>query len=388
MKIALFSRSIYPRTGGSAYVIEELVKNFSPSDAIVIGGKDFFFFKKYKRAATSVSFYYLNTQLSIKGRGERFFDPIRWLLLPYSIIKSIYLVKKEKCNYILAVFPDAYFLLLAWCVSKIVGLPMSSYFHNTYLENRTGWNRTVATWIQKKIFQRSDYIFVMSEGMQKYYQNNYTDSHKFTPLVHTFNVYPEVSTWKFEEQKKHWNLAFIGNFNQSNMDATIRVVDALKEDKRFTLNFYTPVPKLLLSMRGIDTEGLNYIGYIRDEDFYNRLQENDLLVLTHGFEGGYSDFEYKTIFPTRSIPFLLSKRPIVIHAPSDSFLSQLFIQHQAAEVISEKGKEFIVKGIEKIIQSKEHTFALLANADAMSKLFYGPEVVANLKKLIHSKIRA
>ena len=76
----------------------------------------------------------------------------------------------------------------AYEASVRLSLPFSSYFHNTYLDN-AAINSRRATDIQARIFERSEHVFVMSEGMKRFYDEKYGQG-KFVPLLHTFEEYP------------------------------------------------------------------------------------------------------------------------------------------------------------------------------------------------------
>ena len=61
-----------------------------------------------------------------------------------------------------------------------------------------------------------------------------------------------------------------------------------------------------------------------------RLREADVVLLPHSFE--YAEAardEFRTIFPTKTIEYLISGRPMLAHAPADAFLTQFL---QANEV--------------------------------------------------------
>ena len=350
-------------------------------EAVVIGGRTLLG-KKLARPETAPRFYYQFTEINLNGKGDRFFVFFRWLLFPFLLIRMQHVFKKEKCNYVLAIFPDEYYCMAGYLIARWNKAGFSTYFHNTYLENRKGiFGRRLANWLQPRMFEYSDYIFVMSEGMQRYYEAHYPQR-KFVPLLHTFTEYVPVKKAGFK-QKEKWDLVMIGTFNASNADATGRFVKAIKKDPRFRLSMYTHVPKFLLQQRGIDTEALDYKGFlddrglINDESLIEAFQDFDICVLTHGFTGGYSPIEYETIFPTRSIPYLLSGRPILLHSPRNSYLTEFMEKHNCAEVVAEADEKKIIQGLENIIGNEKRFFELIDNAQKTSALYYGPRIVAS-----------
>ncbi|MEL6719108.1 MAG: hypothetical protein AAFP82_10360 [Bacteroidota bacterium] len=145
------------------------------------------------------------------------------------------------------------------------------------------------------------------------------------------------------------------------------------------MNLYTHVPKLLLQQRGIETSVIHHRGFVRPEEVHNILQQYDICALTHGFKGGYGEVEYKTIFPTRTIPFLLSGKPIFAHSPKASFLNDFIKENKCAELVEEANKQAIIDGLDRITNDLTYQNELIQNAQKTTKQFYGKEVVKELK---------
>jgi hypothetical protein len=388
MKIALFSRSIYPRKGGSSFVTEQLAGNFSSEELFVIGGKDIFLSPTKQRPPNSPRFYYLPSQISIRGRGERFFEFFRYLLFPINLVQSVLIIRKERPDAVVCVFPDAYFCWLGLICSRLMKKTYFTYFHNTYKENRTGLDLWMADKIQHKFFSASRLIFVMSDGLKRFYERTYPSIRKFKTLPHTFREWPEKINGGEPGRSIHeFNLAFTGNFNDSNMESTTRVVNALKKYPYIRMNFYTPVPKTLLKLRGLDVNAINYVGYLPDKDYRRMLSKNDVMILTHGFTGGYSAVEYETIFPTRTIELLLTDKPIFAHAPKTSFLAEYLVTNDCAVVVTDADEELIRRELLTFLQDNHLGEKKVKNGRQCLISFYGPVVVENWKGQIQEAMR-
>ena len=221
--------------------------------------------------------------------------------------------------------------------------------------------------------------------MQRFYQQKYVAyQDKFIPLVHTFKSYPESPnlTGVPGEKKDHYKLVAIGNFNESNVEATSRVVKAISNCPEYSLSLYTHVPNLLLQKRGIDTRHIEHKGFVNPEKVIEVLQDYDICLLTHGFTGGYGEIEYQTIFPTRTIPLLLSGKPIIVHSPPGSFLNDFIHENGCGELVDQAREVAIIDGLEKIISDKGYQEKLVDAATKTAQQFYGPEVVRQLQKYL------
>lgn len=381
MKILFVSFSILPNRGAAAHVTESLANNFTKEEMAVVG-EQLMFEGRIERSGNIPNYHYLRTNISYRGKGKRFFLAFRWMLFPIMLLRMNRILKKEQCDYVLGTFPDNYYLYAAYLIAKWNRIGLSTYFHNTYLENRPegtihGW---FARKIQPRIFDYSDYVFVMSEGMQGYYEERYPGIDKFVPLIHTFEDFPEREyPVDFDTPKERYDFLLMGNFNESNVEATSRLVDALKTNPRINIKMFTHVEKPLLRMRGIDADAIDYRGYVAEEDFFKEVMDNDVCVLTHGFTGGYSQAEYETIFPTRTIPFLISGLPILAHSPSHAFLTRFLKKYDCAEVVDEADGAAVAAAAERLLNNPERRKELARNARKAAEMFYGPNVAQFLK---------
>lgn len=383
MKILIVSRSILPKISGSAIITENLAKNFEKNDLVVVGGKNIGNIKM-NRGSDMPKFYYCTTEFSLRGRGARFFSTFRRTRFKHLIDKITEIIKTEQIDYVLGIYPDEFYCLAALKAAKNAKIPFSSYFHNTFVEN-SAIKKPDSEYIQKEIFESSKVIFVMSEGMQEFYQRKY-NLDKFLPLVHTFNNYPRTEFSTKRIPSPPYKLVAIGNFNASNIDATTRFINGISNNKNYNISLYTTVPKLLLKSRGVDLSSINYMGTVSPDKVHLVLQQYDFCVLTHGFKGSYGKIEYETIFPTRTIPLLLSGKPIVLHSPSGSFLNNFFQKYKCGLIIDKPDKNEINNSLNDFVKDKKLQHNLVTNAQKASRMFYGPQVAAYLIDTLESSL--
>ncbi len=380
MKILLVSWSILPQSGGTSVIVENLAKNFSKDEMIVLGAKTMFQKNDIKRSSQQAQFLYFFSEMYLFGRGYRYFIWFRkWRFQPLvRYIKK--LIQEESIKHVIGVYPNPFYCLAACQAAKELKIPFSSYFHNTYTEN-VAITDPKAEEIQAEIFDYSTNIFVMSKGMQRFYENKY-QLDKFIPLVHTFDKYPDKKqlTGIPKTDKKHYKLVAIGNFNESNLDATKRLLRAIKGNPKYSLSVYTHVPKMLLQQRGLDTSLFEHKGSVAPEEIHSALQDYDICVLTHGFTGGYGEIEYKTIFPTRTIPFLLSGKPIFAHSPKGSFLNDFISENKCAALVDEAEEKSIIQQLDNLCADENLQQSLVKAAQKTSEQFYGVNVADFLKE--------
>ena len=386
MKLLIVSWSILPRQGGSSVIIENLAKNFQADELVVLGSRRYSQSDLPKRDPSGPKFHYFFSELDFMGRGNRFFSWFRDLRFSALVKRIKSLIKSENIDHVIGVYPNASYCLAASIAAKELNIRFSSYFHNTYVEN-VEITDPKAEFIQSQIFNSSEHIFVMSKGMQRFYEQKYELSN-IIPLVHTYNAKPDPAaiTGAPGTEKEHYKLVAIGNFNESNMDATLRLTTAIMDNPKYSLSLFTHVPRILLKKRGLDPRSIDYEGFVDPDEVHDVLQNYDICILTHGFSGGYGEIEYKTIFPTRTIPLLLAGKPILAHSPKGSFLNDFLMENKCAELVDERSSSAIVDGLEKIAASKEYQKQLIDAAKKTAEQFYGPNVVRYFKEVLNSSL--
>ncbi len=310
----------------------------------------------------------------------KFKKSIRLLLFPITLIRLWLICKREKCEQVVGVFPNEYYLSLALFVSWLTGARFYSYFHNTYLDNRSGVKLRYAKWLQPRVFDRSETVFVMSDGMKKIWDQMYPDE-SFVSLVHTFNeqvVEPVIS----DVIPDDFRIALMGNLNNSNREAMGRMKCILETFPKCKVVTYSGVPDQMFADLGLTGDRVTNTKAPYDE-VVDRLREFDLLFLPHGFSGGLKPIEYETIFPTRTIPYLLSGIPIIAHMPPGAFLTDWIRENDCAELVDTPDAEAICNAVRRLKNDVARRAELVANANKAVQMFQAPEVADRFRTILN-----
>jgi hypothetical protein len=389
-KTLIVTADVLPKRGGSAIVMENLISALPP-DRICVLGELGLWDKPPARKEGSAKFYHFRSKLALfAGRGERFLSPIRWRLGNKLVNTICSIAEREGCRQIFAAYPDEFYCYSAYLAAKKLGLPFISYFHNTYADN-TAMNGHRATTIQTQLFEYSRIVYVMSDGMKSFFESKYGLKNCVT-LPHTFKAYPPpIASEATTSNSGVCRVVLFGNFNQSNIDATRRLVCALGTDPRFEVNLYSDVSSLLLRQRGLDTKNYKHQGSLSNANFIDMIQtlrSFDIVALTHGFSGSYGSIEYETIFPTRTIPMLLCGRPLLIHSPPNSFLTRFAMDHRIGEVVAIEDPNMIKVAANRLFGNVELAQGFVANALKASRMFHEPTVVSVLENGLKHSLEA
>ena len=294
-KILLLSWSIPPGITGSGIIVSNLVKQFTRDEMVVLGaywmGSPQF---TWQRGWPKL--YYSGLQPANGLRGERW---LRWAQLPLILMRLVWISLVERCDVLFTIYPDMIYLFAGYVGSVLLGKPLIVYFHNTLKEAKP--HSTFASWLQSHVFRRASHVFVMSDGMQNLYAENYP-ALVSSPLRHSFNeplpVFEHIEH-SLNEIHKPLRLAFSGSINSSNFDAVRTVGQVMRELPNAALTIFTGTSRSTLESLGLSQPEIEITSVSRDA-IIQKLTEADILLLPHGFTASIADAETRTIFPTNA----------------------------------------------------------------------------------------
>ncbi|MGA2256458.1 MAG: glycosyltransferase [Thermoguttaceae bacterium] len=377
-KILYLSWGVPPDTAGSTIIALNLAKQFCRSEMVLAGERP------YGRPPVNWSevwpeVVYIQSVWPFTRRGIRWW---RALQFPYALWKCLRLIRKCKIDYIVAVFPSAQFLLLGYLASRVTGRPLFPYFHNTYVENRTGLQRRLASWLQGRVFRHARHVFVMSEGMSLLFKERYPNLEQ-TPLLHTFNE-PIPDFVPPPPVGSPMRFAFAGNVNASCEDAMVRLSNAVIGCPDTQLSIISGTPRRHLEELGLLREGTSYETVSRDA-VLRRLTGADVVLLPHGLSGPIqSSEEYLTIFPTKTVEYLICGRAILAHSTPGSFLTRFLRENDCALVVDQPEPNALREAIEHLRRNEALRTKLVRNALRTAQRFRADRVAAEMREQLHS----
>ncbi len=374
-RILLVSWTVPPIKSGSVFIIEQFIKFFSKEELVILGEST------HNHSHENIH-YVASNPIQLK-KGNRFISWYRWLLIPRITKEIISVYQAKKCTLILCVFPDEIYLEAARRAAKKLKAPFYPYFHNTYLENRSGFSRFMARRIQPKVFHQAKKAYVMSEGLVKWYQPLYPNI-SFQALVHPFVMQKAGGYKGLAFNDAILTITYLGNLNESNIDAFRFFVECISEMDKVELKIISSTPAWFYEKLSLLKKNVRILSSVSDEGLMKELQNSHLLFLPHGFNGGLSELEYQTIFPTRTIQYLFSGVPILGLFPDKTFLCEFLREHQCAEIITVKNQSTIAARINYLKNNPLFCQTLVNNALKTSDLFLAQNVLENLKKEIFS----
>lgn len=377
-KMMMISWGLPPALNGSSNIVANLARQFSPDELVVAGeqwpGPKSSEWDEDNGSKPEMIFVH-------RQWPWRFKRVVRLLLFPVIFTRLAIAYRRRRCRQIMAIFPDEFYLFAGYLLSLITGDPFYSYFHNTYAENRSGLRRQFARWLQPRVFRRSKIVFVMSDGMKEHWERLHPGV-RFESLVHTFN---ETISDRSERGSvpEAFQMAFMGNANKSNFDALSRLPAMLAAFPNCRITTYSGAGDAVFARLGLQSDRVRHtrVGY---DQVVDELSKFDLLFLAHGFVGELSEVEYATIFPTRTIPYLLSGTPIVAHTPPNAFLTRWLRAHDCAEIVDQPAADHLIEAVRRLLEQPHRRSQIVSNALHAARQFQAATVADRLRDQVNT----
>ena len=329
---------------------------------------------------TNSRVHYINSSPINLKRGKRFFRWQRWFLLPLLVNKIIALVKEEKCNSIMCVFPDEFHLIAATLAAKKLTIPIYPYFHNLYYENKQGFSAIIAKLVQKKLFEQAPWVYLISDGLLKELSPLYPKI-DFRILTHATTI-DEIRINHDESAKQKIQVTFLGHINNSNIDAMSFLLNTLEQREDVVINLITATSKHVLKKEKLLKNNVIIQSNFSDVEVIQKLRISNLLLLPHGLAGGLSDAEYRSVFPTKTIQYLLSGSPILALLPHNCYLQDFLSKNQCAFCITNKNEQEIFSILNHVKKNSNEIERITNNARKTVQIFSENKVLGKLKNQI------
>ena len=310
-RVLIASVSFPPMRSGSCVILYELLRHLPQKEVIAVHGPD-------ESPSTDGPFLEVETsELRVFGNRRLTLSCIRrWpeLYIELARRRIRYVARKHQVKRIYAHFPTSCFIVAAWQVAEELGLPLTVYYDILWEE--TGIHPHLAQKYEKKILERADSRFAITEFAAEYLQKKHGVKIDFLPHVIDLGDLPSGLLPVPDSAGPTVHYAG-GIYPKMNQDAIVRLVKAAHVAKcRPLLDLCAPALPVELERLGCKRR------YLRREELTAAQSQSTILYLPQAFES-QSPMMIRCNCPTKMMEYLRSGRPILVHSPPDSYLACL-----------------------------------------------------------------
>jgi len=130
-----------------------------------------------------------------------------------------------------------------------------------------------------------------------------------------------------------YTIAYTGSVYHAQADAFLNLLAALRQVEGWSLHIYTSQNEADLGALGISGPNVVRHDHVDQSESYLVQRSADILFLPLAFHSTIQE-TLRTSAPMKMGEYLASGRPILVHAPSDTFVAQHLAQAEAAIVVT------------------------------------------------------
>jgi len=373
MKFALVSHNVPPSGTGQSLVIYRLLRDLDPNEYCLVSTEPHNADKPGEGPSRMLpcKYYYLPPPFRFQ-RGYRLgLQKVRESVnVQLAVIahrcRILDIVRREKCNAVVACTGDVTILPGAYLASRAAGVPFYAYLfdHYSYRE----WDDLVkAFWARRFepfIMKRAAGVIAPNEVLREDLRNRFG----VDPLVihNSFDISPYETSAPVKAttgtSSGEVNIVYTGAVYEAHFGAFRNLMAAIRnlEHLRISVHLYTNQPEETLQRENV--RGPIVLHQQRAMTEMPRVQmEADILFLPLAFDSPYPDL-VRTSATTKLGEYLASRRPVLVHAPRESFISWYFRQYDCGVVVDEDDPARLAAAIELILSDAQLCRRLIANA--------------------------
>jgi glycosyltransferase involved in cell wall biosynthesis len=270
------------------------------------------------------------------------------------------IVQNERCNTIIACSGDLIDLPASCIAARWVRVPFYAYMFDDYAT--TSISRVQHQFSQKmmpRLMREATGVIVPNAFLALAYQTRYN----INPWIIPNPVDLDASLPNKAGSVHHPpRLLYTGAVYEAHFDSLHRLLLALNSMAPAApeLHIYTSSTKQYLARHLIGQPAIIHGPVPTDESM--RLQRNaDILFLPLAFDSPIPE-TINTSAPGKMGELLASGRPVLVHAPKESFVSWYFRKHECGEVVDEKDPTKLRTAIDRLLHDVDRRQSLVSNA--------------------------
>jgi hypothetical protein len=350
---------------GTPVIVCDLLRHFPEgrAEALVEENRD----NKQRRkidVAHPIHKYRFHARVWPFKRGHRLRSRLARIGLPVLVAQICRRINKLRPDCILAVYAHSHWIMATWMASRLTGVPLLYYVHDTFLEqtNRRK-NSRFARWLDRRALS-SARVLVLHPYLADYYRRRYGIE---CTVLRQIVRHPAMPAHQPDLAAKQIVIGFSGAIYDNNRRQLAELTEVVERNPRLRLKLWTDASPDELEARGIRGQRVE-IGYEADyERLLSHLTSCDLLYLPLAFfdTPRVTTQSLQYAFPTKSLDYLVCGRSVLVHCPNNFELSQFFAGHNCGHVLNEPGPLAVEQWLDRWLAGQ---IAHLADSDRLETL--------------------
>ncbi|MCA1635183.1 MAG: glycosyltransferase [Acidobacteria bacterium] len=362
MKFALISNVLPPSESAHAMIIHRLLRDLDPASYCLLSSRDYVTGDQPNYSGRLAGRHYYLPPTFQLTRGYRF--GLQFLPEQANLVMGVALraraiariLRREKCEAVVVCtggneildFPAGYL------ASRLVGATfypylLDQYFHMvSYVLGKHFLQR-----VEPLLMKGAEAVIAPNEFLRDELRRRFKIEAVVIHNMCDLSVYDEPldsAAAASEGETGEVRIVYTGGIGPLHYDAMrnmLAAIEALgREDVR--LHLYTAQPREGIEGEGIRGRALVYHEHEPVNAMPSVQRGADVLFLPLAFDSPHPDI-VRTAAPGKMGEFLAARRPILVHAPPDSFIAWYFRQHECGLVVDQNDPAQLARALDTIL---------------------------------------
>lgn len=350
--LLIFSQRFPPSVGGTPTVMRKLCSALPPDRLAVISMAE-----PGENGAQTWAMPFPQRRLAQPCRLIRALDRGRFSTAPWIARRAAGLTRRSDTAAVVAVFPTETFLVAAWLLARWWRMPLYVYMLDLWADNRGDrQRRLVSRRMEPRIFRDAVRVFGPNPMLCDYFRGKYPAAAlELLPHIVEAKASPVGRGQRAWKRAGETLIVYTGQLYSTTGDPVRNLVRALElvEDLNPRVVISTPDTQRQIARYGLAGHARIETVCLDTADEVADLQgQADILFNTVAFDHADS-LQVKTLFPTKTIEYLVADRPMIVHGPAGNPFVEYARERGFAEIVDRKDPRRLADVIRRLISEPE-----------------------------------
>lgn len=381
IKVAVLSHVFPPSPSGQAMVLYRLLRDLKPNSYALLSRESYATYTYLQRSSSKcvpdssprlpARYYHLPPEFRFRRPNRLGTRPIRELV---NILLGVFLrarniiriIRQEKCEAIVACSGDLCDLPAGYLASRWTRMPFYAYVFDYYsYQWSRRLHRSFSRYVEPIVLKGATCVIVANEFLRDEYRRRYQVEP--TVIHNPLEVREADRELPWPATQSEIRIVYTGAIYHANYDALHNLIAAIHLLRRsdVKLHLYTAQSPAELRQARICGPIVHH-DHLASSLVFEVQRQADILFLPLAFNSTLAEV-VRTSAPGKMGEYLASGRPILVHAPADSFVSSYFREHQCGIVVDQNEPAMLARAIHRILDEEELRRGLTENARARAR---------------------
>ncbi|MBA4365789.1 MAG: hypothetical protein C0398_07335 [Coprothermobacter sp.] len=287
----------------------------------------------------------------VKSVLHRIVDPVSAVVQTWSAAgTATAIVENEEITSILAISDVGPCLMAGWIAHGRTGIPLDLFIYDLWRGNVLSWfQQLMASLFQRRVLAASRRVFSGSEGVCEYLDAELgIESVVVRNSVIARGV---TSVGSRSVSGSPMVVLYTGGVYWAQLDAILDLIAAVRDMVDIEFHIYSRQSQGQLAVMGVTGNNVVVHQGLPEDEVRDRQATADVLYLPMSF-GKKGRLIIATAQPAKSVEYMASGVPVLVHAPAYAFATRYAREHDIAIVVDQPGPDELTRVLMALISDR------------------------------------